>query len=106
MRFRVWNTSSLVILTADYINTAVFCTRAMRDRARESISWAAARAGTRMAADSLSMGRCALWWLAAAGTLGGTTAREARSWPAAPAGHIECSIVPPDCTEDGCSPCV
>jgi hypothetical protein len=24
-RFRVWNTSSHVILTADYINTAVFC---------------------------------------------------------------------------------
>eukprot|EP01046_Picozoa_sp_COSAG06_P030423 COSAG06_NODE_2887_length_6130_cov_5.068611_6_plen_223_part_00 len=27
VRFRVWNTSSLVILTADYINTAVFCTQ-------------------------------------------------------------------------------
>jgi hypothetical protein len=26
VRFRVWNTSSLVILTADYINAAVFCT--------------------------------------------------------------------------------
>ena len=25
VRFRVWNTSSHVILTADYINTAVFC---------------------------------------------------------------------------------
>eukprot|EP01046_Picozoa_sp_COSAG06_P041776 COSAG06_NODE_5231_length_3624_cov_3.016738_2_plen_124_part_00 len=25
VRFRVWNTSSFVILTADYINTAVFC---------------------------------------------------------------------------------
>ena len=28
-RFRVWNTSSLVILTAHYINTAVFCTYAL-----------------------------------------------------------------------------
>ena len=27
VRFRVWNTSSLVILTAHHINTAVFCTR-------------------------------------------------------------------------------
>ena len=26
VRFRVWNTSSFVILTADYINAAVFCT--------------------------------------------------------------------------------
>jgi hypothetical protein len=29
MRFRVWNTSSLVTLTADYINTAVFCIQFM-----------------------------------------------------------------------------
>ena len=28
MRFRVWNTSSHVILTACYNNTAVFCCRA------------------------------------------------------------------------------
>jgi hypothetical protein len=36
--------------------------------------------------------------------IGTVTAREARSWPATPTGHIECSIVPPDCTEEGCSP--
>jgi hypothetical protein len=27
VRFRVWNTSSLVTLTADYINAAVFCNK-------------------------------------------------------------------------------
>ena len=32
MRLRVWNTSSNVILTADYINTAVFCRSIRRER--------------------------------------------------------------------------